>query len=270
MGTESYIKVSRKYQKFDTIIDINENLKIGSGHFLFMAGSCSVESEKQIIELAIELKKRGADILRGGAFKPRTSPYDFQGLGKIGLKYLKKAKEKAGIPIISEIVDVRDLDEFSDVDIVQVGARNMQNFALLKELGKIKKPVLLKRGFAATYEEFLSSAEYIMESGNPNIILCERGIRSFEPTIRNMLDITAIPLLKEMTHLPIIFDPSHGTGRRNLVLPMALAGVAAGSDGMIVEVHKLPENSISDSNQTIDLDEFENIAKKAEKIRNII
>ena len=230
---EPYKKANRKFHPKDTIIEVNGH-KIGGNHFTLIAGPCSVESEKQIISIANEVKASGAHFLRGGAYKPRTSPYAFQGMRESGLKLLLKAKEETGMAIVTEIMSVNHIDLFQDVDIIQIGARNMQNFELLKELGKTKKTLLLKRGFANTIEEWLMSAEYIMSEGNNEVILCERGIRTFEPYTRNTLDLSAIPLLKELTHLPIIVDPSHASGLARLVSPLSLASVGAGSDGLII------------------------------------
>lgn len=231
-----------------------------------IAGPCSVESEEQITNLALSLKDMGADCLRGGAFKPRTSPYDFQGLGAEGIKYLVKAKNLSGLPIVSEIVDIRDIDLFEEIDIIQIGSRNMQNYALLKELGKTKKTILLKRGNAASYEEFLKSAEYILSTGNENVILCERGIRTFERYSRNTLDITAVPAIKEMSHLPIAVDPSHAAGKASLVSPLACAAVAAGADYVMIEVHNDPDKAWTDGKQSITPEEFKTLIGKLRKI----
>ncbi|MCX8022092.1 MAG: 3-deoxy-7-phosphoheptulonate synthase [Syntrophorhabdaceae bacterium] len=229
---------------------------IGEG-FCVIAGPCSVESEKQTIETAIAVKKAGADMLRGGAFKPRTSPYAFQGLGLKGLKILKKAKEETGLPIVTEVIDPRDVSWVSEyADVLQIGARNMQNFSLLREVGKARRPVLLKRGMNSTIEEWLNCAEYILDGGNRDVILCERGIRTFETYTRNTLDISAVPALKELTHLPVIIDPSHASGKASLVGSLSMASVAAGADGIIVEVHKNPSEAICDREQTLNPDEF--------------
>ena len=233
---EPFKNANRKFHPEDTVVDVGGRL-FGGGHFTLIAGPCSVESEKQLLTVANAVKAAGAAVLRGGAFKPRTSPYAFQGLRAEGLKLLSLAKRETGMPICTEIVDVRHIDLFEDVDLVQVGARNMQNFELLKELGRTGKPILLKRGMAATVEEWLMSAEYIMSEGNPNIILCERGIRTFEPYTRNTLDLSAIPVLRDLTHLPILVDPSHASGHAKLVLPLSLAAVGAGADGLEIEVH---------------------------------
>jgi len=243
------------------------DVKIGSG-FTVIAGPCAVESEGQIVETAVAVKEAGADLLRGGAFKPRTSPYAFQGLGEEGLKLLQKAKDETGLPIVTEIIDPRDAKLVSDyADALQIGARNMQNFALLKEVGKLEKPVLLKRGLSATIEEWLYCAEYILKEGNPNVIMCERGIRTFEKYTRNTLDLSSVPALKELTHLPVITDPSHGTGRNSLVAPMAMASLAVGADGIIVEVHRKPEESASDRDQTLSIGQFKEMMERIGKLK---
>lgn len=247
---EPYKNVNRKFHPDDSIIDVSGR-KIGSGHLSVIAGPCSVESEEQIIMVAQSIKASGAQFLRGGAFKPRTSPYAFQGLRADGIELLKEAKKVTGLPIVTEIMSLEHLDLFADVDIIQVGARNMQNFELLKALGKCNKPILLKRGLANTIEEFLMSAEYIYAGGNSNIILCERGIRTFETMTRNTLDISAVPLIKRLSHLPIIVDPSHATGDVNLVEPLALAAVACGADGLMIEVHNDPKHALSDGAQSM-------------------
>ncbi|MCL2475123.1 MAG: 3-deoxy-7-phosphoheptulonate synthase, partial [Chloroflexi bacterium] len=235
-------------------------------HFQFIAGPCSVESEKQIVEIALAVQKAGATILRGGAFKPRTSPYSFQGLGGTGIELLLKASAETGMPVVSEIMSVKHLDLFDKIDILQIGARNMQNFELLKEVGKLKKPVLLKRGLSSTIEEWLMSAEYIMSEGNEEVILCERGIRTFETATRNTLDLSAIPVLKELTHLPIIVDPSHATGYARFVKPMSLASVAAGADGLIIEVHNNPAAALCDGPQSITTEAFQNLSEDIDKL----
>lgn len=257
---EPYKNANRKFHPQDTIVDVAGH-KFGGGHFQVIAGPCSIESEKQIIEVAQAVKKSGATILRGGAFKPRTSPYAFQGLGVDGLKLLKKAKAETGMPIISEIMGTEFIDDFEGVDILQVGARNMQNFDLLKHLGRLKTPVLLKRGIAATMEEWLMSAEYIMSEGNENVILCERGIRTYETYTRNTLDLSAIPILKERTHLPIIVDPSHASGISRLVKPLSLASVGAGADGLIIEVHNDPAHALCDGAQSLKPEQFDDVVK---------
>lgn len=249
-----------------TVITIG-NIRIGID-FVIIAGPCSVESEKQTILTAQKVKEAGADMLRGGAFKPRTSPYAFQGLGLEGLKILEKAKKETGLPIVSEVIDPRDVSWVSEyVDILQIGARNMQNFSLLREVGRGRKPVLLKRGMYSTLTEWLNCAEYILAEGNPNVILCERGIRTFETYTRNTLDLSMIPAVKEVSHLPIIVDPSHGTGKLSLIEPMCMAAVAAGTDGLIVEVHHNPAEALSDKDQTLDPESFANIAQKIYKLR---
>jgi 3-deoxy-7-phosphoheptulonate synthase len=243
--------VSRDFKREDTVIDIKGNL-IGGKRIHVMAGPCAVESEDMILTVANEVRRAGATFLRGGAFKPRTSPYSFQGLGEEGLKYLKEASEKTGLPVVTEIMDPRDIDlliEYSD--IIQIGARNMQNFRLLTEVGSYRKPVLLKRGLSATIKEFLMSAEYIMSSGNHNVILCERGIRTFETATRNTLDLSAVPVIKQLSHLPVVVDPSHGVGKWDLVPPMAKAAIAAGADGILIEVHPNPDQALSDGEQSL-------------------
>jgi len=247
---EPYKAANRKFHPDDTVVDVS-GVKIGGDGFTIMAGPCSVESREQICEVARRVKQSGAVILRGGAFKPRTSPYAFQGLRAEGIELLLEAKKETGLPIVSELMNINHIDLFKDVDIIQVGARNMQNFEMLKELGRSDKPVLLKRGLANTLEELLMSAEYILAGGNKNVILCERGIRTFETYTRNTLDLSAIPLLKELTHLPIIVDPSHSTGMSRLVKPMSLAAAAAGADGLIIEVHNDPARALCDGAQSL-------------------
>ncbi len=243
------------------------NLRIGGGYFGIMAGPCAVESENQLLEVAEGLKKAGAGGLRGGAFKPRTSPYSFQGLEEEGLKLLALAREKSGLPIVTELMNLPELDLVAKyADIIQIGARNMQNFGLLRAVGRQSKPVLLKRGLSATIEEWLMAAEYIMAEGNTQVILCERGIRTFETATRNTLDLSAIPLIKSLSHLPIVVDPSHGTGKRKLVLPMAKAAVAAGADGLLIEVHPDPANAWSDGEQSLNLPEFRELIAQVEKL----
>lgn len=256
---------NRKFHPDDTVIDIG-TAKIGGGSFVMIAGPCSVESEEQIVEVAKAVKEAGAHVLRGGAFKPRTSPYDFQGLHEDGLKLLLKAKEATGLPIITEIMNANHIPLFEDVDIIQIGARNMQNFELLKELGKLDKPILLKRGLANSLKELLMSAEYIMSEGNDKIILCERGIRTFETYTRNTLDLSAVPLLHELSHLPIIVDPSHATGMARLVEPMAMAAAACGADGVMIEVHNDPMHALCDGAQSLKPEQFAHVAKKLNKI----
>lgn len=266
---EPYKKANRKFHPEDTIIDVGGNL-IGSNHFHMIAGPCSVESETQIIEIAKAVKAAGATLLRGGAFKPRTSPYAFQGMRAEGIKLLLEAKAETGMPIVTEIMSISHLDSFRDVDVIQVGARNMQNFELLKELGKTDKPILLKRGFANTIEEWLMSAEYIMSEGNEKVMLCERGIRTFEPSTRNTLDLSAIPVLKELTHLPIIVDPSHASGLARLVPPLSLAAVGAGADGLIIEVHNNPSKALCDGAQSITPNQFETLANKVKTMLPLV
>lgn len=260
---------SRESKANDTVVNV-DNAKIGGGEFAVIAGPCSVESEKQIIEIATLVKKSGASMLRGGAYKPRTSPYDFQGLEAKGIELLLKAKSETGLPIVSEILDASNLDLFEDVDVLQVGARNMQNYSLLKALGRTNKPVLLKRGISATYSELLTSAEYILSEGNPNVILCERGIRTFETYTRNTMDISAIPSLKYLSHLPVIADPSHACGRSEFVQALSLSAVAAGSDGLMVEVHTNPDTAVSDGRQSITPQQLSELIKKINSIRESI
>lgn len=267
--TEPFKSANRKFHPDDTVIDVS-GVPIGSGHFAFIAGPCSVESEAQITEIARKVKASGATLLRGGAFKPRTSPYDFQGLQADGLELLKIAKQETGMPIVTEIMNANHLPLFEDVDLIQVGARNMQNFELLKELGKTKKPILLKRGLANTMKEWLMSAEYIMAGGNENIILCERGIRTFETYTRNTLDLSAVPLAKELTHLPIIVDPSHASGISRLVKPMAMAAAAAGAHGLMIEVHNDPRNALCDGAQSLTPEQFDDVAAQVRKVLEAI
>ena len=264
--SEPYKNANRKFHPDDTVIDIRGH-KIGGGNFQIMAGPCSVESEEQICQVAADIKATGVNFLRGGAFKPRTSPYAFQGMRGEGINLLIKAREQTGMPIVTEIMDISQLHLFEDVDLIQVGARNMQNFELLKELGKIDTPILLKRGLSSTLEELLMSAEYIMAGGNQNVILCERGIRTFERATRNTLDLSAVPLLKTLTHLPVIVDPSHGTGLYKLVAPMSLAAVAAGADGLMIEVHNDPEHALSDGPQSLKPDAFAKLVESINAIR---
>ena len=267
--TEPFKSVNRKFHPADTVVDVG-GMKLGGGHFHVIAGPCSVESHDQILDVAESVKASGASILRGGAFKPRTSPYDFQGLRAEGIEFLLEAKAKTGLPIVTEIMSVAHLPLFEQVDVIQVGARNMQNFELLKELGRVKKPILLKRGFMNTLTEFLMSAEYIMAEGNPNIILCERGIRTFETYTRNTLDLSAVPVLRELTHLPVFIDPSHGIGVSRYVKPMALASVASGADGLIIEVHNDPPNAMCDGAQSITPEQFADLAEKIRRIREVV
>ncbi len=267
--SEPYKQANRKFHPKDSIIQAG-NAKIGGGYFTMIAGPCSVESEEQIIAVASAVKESGADILRGGAFKPRTSPYAFQGMKDAGIRLLLKAKEATGLPIVTEIMNISALDLFADVDIIQVGARNMQNFDLLKELGKTKKPILLKRGLANTLQELLMSAEYIMSEGNENVILCERGIRTFETATRNTLDLSAVSVLHELSHLPVVVDPSHATGKSRLVAPMTFAATAAGADGIMVEVHNNPSCALCDGAQSLTPSQFDELNHKVRKIREAI
>ena len=265
-----YKLVSREFKNESTIIKI-DNVLIGNGHRVVIAGPCTVENEDQIIQSAMIAKKYGANLLRGGAYKPRTSPYTFQGLGIEGLKLLRKAKEITGLPIVTEVMEVGEVEIIAEyADVLQIGTRNMQNYRLLKAVGKINKPVLLKRGMAATLQEFLMSAEYILSEGNYNVILCERGIRTFVDYTRNTLDLNIIPAVKKLSHLPIVVDPSHGTGRRDFVLSMSLAAIVAGADGIIVEMHPDPNKSISDAEQTISPSQFEELMKKIKSLENLM
>ncbi len=259
---EPYKKANRKFHPDDTVITLPGGQKIGDGNLCIMAGPCSVETEEQICYVAERVKAAGAQFLRGGAFKPRTSPYAFQGLHASGLELLRKAREHTGLPIVTEIMSTAHLPLFEDVDIIQVGARNMQNFELLKELGKLRKPILLKRGLANTIEETLMSAEYIMAGGNEQVILCERGIRTYETYTRNTLDISAVPIFKKLSHLPVIVDPSHASGIASLVEPLAMAAVAAGADGLMIEVHNNPAKALSDGAQSLTPDQFDHVAKR--------
>lgn len=252
---EPYKNANRKFHPEDTVIDI-QGVKIGGGHFPVIAGPCSVESREQMIEVAQSVKASGATLLRGGAFKPRTSPYAFQGLRGEGLEYLLEAKKATGLPIVTEIMNAAHLDLFEQVDVIQVGARNMQNFELLKELGHVDKPILLKRGLANTIEELLMSAEYIMAGGNKKVILCERGIRTFETATRNTLDISAIPIIKKKSHLPVVVDPSHAAGIRWMVQPLSMAAIAIGADGLMIEVHNNPEKALCDGAQSLTPQQF--------------
>lgn len=262
---EPYKNANRKFHPMDTVISVGK-AKIGGGNFAIIAGPCSVESERQICDVAQSVKSSGASILRGGAFKPRTSPYAFQGMREQGMELLKHAKQETGLPIITEIMDLSHLPLFEDVDIIQVGARNMQNFELLKALGKTGKPILIKRGLSSTIEEWLMSAEYVMAGGNEQVILCERGIRTFETATRNTLDLSCIPVLKSLTHLPVIVDPSHATGHSRLVKPMALAAAAAGADGLMIEVHDHPECAACDGQQSLNPEQFKTLASEVMQI----
>lgn len=267
--SEPYKLCSRKFHPDDTVIDIG-GIKVGGGNFSIIAGPCSVESEEQLTSIAESVKKSGASFLRGGAFKPRTSPYAFQGLRAGGIELLLKAKEKTGLPIVTEIMNTEHIPMFKDVDVIQVGARNMQNFELLKELGKTDKPILLKRGLANTLSELLMSAEYILAEGNSKVILCERGIRTFETATRNTLDISAVPMLHQMTHLPVIVDPSHAAGIAKLVSPLSMAAAACGADGLMIEVHNDPINALCDGAQSLTPEQFEDVVAKVSKIRSIL
>ena len=267
--TETFKCANRKFHPEDTVIDVN-GVKIGGGNFCLIAGPCSVESEEQIVGIAKAVKASGAHMLRGGAFKPRTSPYDFQGLKAEGIELLKIAKQETGLPIVTEIMNASDLPLFEDVDVLQVGARNTQNFDLLRELGHTGKPILLKRGLAGTLKELLMSAEYIMAGGNENVILCERGIRSYSDYLRNTLDLSAVPMLHELTHLPVVVDPSHATGMARMVPPMALAAAACGSDGLLIEVHNDPPHALCDGAQSIRPEEFDKLAKKVYAVREAV
>ena len=267
--SEPFKSANRKFHPEDSVIDIS-GVKIGGGNFAIIAGPCSVESETQILEVARSIKASGASLLRGGAFKPRTSPYDFQGMKAEGIELLLEAKKDTGMPIVTEIMNEKHLPLFEEVDVIQVGARNMQNFELLKALGKTGKPVLLKRGLANTLKELLMSAEYIMSEGNENVILCERGIRTFETYTRNTLDLSAVPMLRKLTHLPIVVDPSHATGIAALVEPMALAAAAAGADGLMIEVHNNPAEALCDGPQSLTPKQFAAAAAKVRKVREAL
>lgn len=266
---EPYKKANRKFHPADSIVDCG-GVKLGGGMFQMIAGPCSVESEEQIICVAQAVKAAGATLLRGGAFKPRTSPYAFQGLHGEGIRLLLEAKKETGLPIVTEIMDANHLPMFEDVDVIQVGARNMQNFELLKELGKCRKPILLKRGLANTLQELLMSAEYIMAGGNENVILCERGIRTFETATRNTLDLSCVPVLHQLTHLPVIVDPSHATGVSRLVKPMSLAAAACGADGLIIEVHNDPKHALCDGAQSLTPAEFADVAARVQAVRSCL
>ncbi|MBQ2786675.1 MAG: 3-deoxy-7-phosphoheptulonate synthase [Bacteroidaceae bacterium] len=271
--SEPFKSANRRFHPDDTVIEVGKGenkVKIGGGNFCIMAGPCSVESEEQILAVAHSVKASGAHMLRGGAFKPRTSPYDFQGLRAEGLQLLIKAREATGLPFVTEIMSASHLELFADVDIIQVGARNMQNFELLKELGRCDKPILLKRGMSATLKELLMSAEYIMSEGNEQVILCERGIRSYDNYTRNVLDLAAVPVLNGLTHLPIIVDPSHATGVSRLVRPMACAATASGADGLIIEVHNDPVHALCDGAQSLTPEQFAEVAQRVNEIRSIM
>ena len=266
---EPYKKANRKFHPEDTVVDCG-GVPVGGGMFQIIAGPCSVETEEQIVTVAKAVKEAGATLLRGGAFKPRTSPYAFQGLHGDGLRLLKLAKQETGLPIVTEIMDAAHLDLFEDVDVIQVGARNMQNFELLKVLGRTNKPILLKRGLANTIQEWLMSAEYIMAGGNDKVILCERGIRTYETATRNTLDLSSVPVLKEKTHLPILIDPSHATGVARLVRPMAMAATACGADGLMIEVHNDPKKALCDGAQSLTPDEFADVVRRVRAVRAVV
>ena len=267
--SEPFKQANRKFHPQDSIVEVG-SARIGGGYFAMIAGPCSVESEEQIIEVAQAVKASGATMLRGGAFKPRTSPYAFQGMKGEGIQLLLKAKEATGLPIVTELMNISTLDLFAEVDVIQVGARNMQNFDLLKELGKTRKPILLKRGLANTIQELLMSAEYIMSEGNENVILCERGIRTFETATRNTLDLSAVAVLHNLSHLPVVVDPSHATGKADLVAPMACAAAAAGADGIMVEVHNNPACALCDGAQSLTPPQFDELNRKVQRIREVL
>lgn len=266
---EPYKDANRKFHPEDTVLEIGDTT-VGGGSLTLIAGPCSVESEEQICEIARAVKKSGATMLRGGAFKPRTSPYSFQGLRSEGIRLLSIAKKETGLPIVTEIMDASQLEYFDNVDVIQVGARNMQNFELLKVLGETRKPILLKRGLSATYEELLMSAEYIMAGGNQNVILCERGIRTFETYTRNTMDVSAVPVLRQLSHLPVLVDPSHAAGKYQLVAPLAKAALAAGADGLLIEVHNDPEHALSDGPQSLRPDAFDSLAGQLRRLHETV
>lgn len=264
--SEPFKQANRKFHPDDTVITLKNGTKIGGGNFVYMAGPCSVESEEQIIYCAQRVKAAGAQILRGGAFKPRTSPYSFQGMGEEGIRLLLEAKKETGLPIVTELMDIKHLDLFDDIDIIQIGARNMQNFELLKEIGHCRKPILLKRGLANTIQEWLMSAEYIMAGGNHEVILCERGIRTYETYTRNTLDLSAVPAVHELSHLPIIVDPSHATGLSRMVPTMAMGAAAVGADGLMIEVHNDPPHAKCDGAQSLTPDQFDQVTASVGRI----
>ena len=268
--SEPFKKANRKFHPDDTVIRVNSKVAFGGGNFQIIAGPCAVETEEQVETIALAVKASGAGMLRGGAFKPRTSPYDFQGLHGEGIRILREAKKHTGMPIITEIMDISHLPLFEDVDVIQVGARNMQNFELLKELGRIDKPILLKRGLANNIKELLMSAEYIMAGGNEQVILCERGVRTFETYTRNTLDLSAVAVLHELSHLPVVVDPSHATGAARYVKPMAMAAAACGADGLMIEVHNDPRHALCDGPQSLTPEQFDDVAKAVMKIREAI
>ena len=265
--SEPFKKANRKFHPDDTVVRVTDQVAFGGGHFQIIAGPCSVETEDQVETIAKAVQASGAGMLRGGAFKPRTSPYDFQGLHGEGIRILLEVKKRTGMPIITEIMDIGHLPLFEQVDVIQVGARNMQNFELLKELGRIRKPVLLKRGLANNIKELLMSAEYIMAGGNEQIILCERGVRTFETYTRNTLDLSAVAVLHELSHLPVVVDPSHATGAARYVKPMAMAAAACGADGLMIEVHNDPKHALCDGPQSLTPEQFDDVAKAVQKIR---
>jgi 3-deoxy-7-phosphoheptulonate synthase len=269
--TKPYKQVSREWKPDSTVVRLPGGLSVGGDEVIVMAGPCSVESERQILEAARTVREAGATVLRAGAFKPRSSPYSFQGLGRAGLKLLKRAREETGLLIVTEAMDGEGMDWVAEVaDIIQIGARNMQNYSLLKHAGRAGKPILLKRGLSATIQELLLSAEYILAEGNPNVILCERGVRGFDPATRNLLDLSALPVVHGLSHLPIIADPSHGTGHRDMVIPMARAAVAAGADGLLVEVHPSPDRALSDGAQSLYPEQFDRMMKETRLIAEAI
>ena len=271
---EPYKSANRKFHPEDTVVSVgggaSETVKIGGGHFALIAGPCSVESAEQISAVAAAVKAAGASLLRGGAFKPRTSPYSFQGMRAEGIRLLLEAREKTGLPVVTEIMDAEQLPLFSDVDMIQVGARNMQNFELLKKLGRVDKPILLKRGLSSTIEEWLMSAEYLLAGGNARVILCERGIRTFESATRNTLDVSAVPLLHSLTHLPVLVDPSHATGIARLVPPLSMAATAAGADGLLIEVHNDPAHALCDGPQSLTPEAFADLAARLRSLREAL
>ena len=267
--TDPFKLCNRKFHPLPSVISVGD-VKIGNGNFVMIAGPCSVESEEQIVGVAKAVQKAGANMLRGGAFKPRTSPYDFQGLKADGLELLKIARQETGLPIVSEVMGIEELPLFEDIDMIQIGARNMQNFNLLREVGKLNKPVLLKRGLSSTLKELLMSAEYIMSGGNSQVVLCERGIRTYSDYTRNTLDLSAVPMLHKLTHLPVIVDPSHSTGIAELVRPMSLAASVCGSDGLIIEVHNDPMHALCDGAQSLTPEEYASLAKDVAAVRSIV
>ena len=268
--SEPFKKANRKFHPDDTVVQVTDQVAFGGGHFQMIAGPCSVETEDQVETIARAVKASGAGMLRGGAFKPRTSPYDFQGLHGEGIRILLEVKKRTGMPIITEIMDIGHLPLFEQVDVIQVGARNMQNFELLKELGRINKPILLKRGLANNIKELLMSAEYIMSGGNEQVILCERGVRTFETYTRNTLDLSAVAVLHELSHLPVVVDPSHATGAARYVKPMAMAAAACGADGLMIEVHNDPAHALCDGPQSLTPEQFDDVARAVAKIRSAV